>query len=528
MTNSIAEFEDADVFLVTGSNTTAQHPLIGSRIINACERGAKLILIDPREIPLAAFAVLHLRQTIGSDIAVLNGLMNVIIAEDLYDRAFVESRTEGFDALRETVARYTPAVVERITGIAAADLARAARLYAGADRAMLAYAMGITQHVSGTDTVKACANLAMLAGHIGKPCSGVNPLRGQNNVQGACDMGGLPAVFSGYQSVADEGVRKKFEQAWGVADLPGQPGLTLGGMLEAARKGSLKALYVMGENPRLSDPNLGSVDLALASLDFLVVQDIFLSETAAMADVVLPAACFAEKDGTYTNTERRVQLSRRAVDPPGQARPDWEIIAGLCARCGLKPGYGSPAQVMEEIRGLTPSYGGISHERLAAGFGLQWPCTDPGHPGTAILHQGRFTRGRGSFQPTEYTPEAEGPDRDFPFTLTTGRIYYQFHTGTMTRRVSLLEREAPEPLLEIHPEDAAGLGVRPGDLVEVASRRGSIRLKAEVTARVPRRVLFTTFHFHEAQVNLLTSPAHDRTCGIPELKECAVTVRRCP
>ncbi len=528
MTNSICEFEDADLFLVTGSNTTAQHPLIGSRIINAVERGAKLILIDPREIPLAAFAELHLRQNIGTDIAVLNGLMNVIIEENLYDRQFVADRTEGFEALKAAVSRYTPAVVEMITGISAADLTRAARMYARADKAMLAYAMGITQHITGTDNVKACANIAMLTGHVGRPSTGVNPLRGQNNVQGACDMGGLPGVFSGYQPVSDEAARKKFERAWGVEGLPAQAGLTLGGMLEAGRKGALKALYVMGENPRISDPNLGSVDLALSSLDLLIVQDIFMSETAALADVVLPAACFAEKGGTYTNTERRVQLTQRAVTAPGQARADWEIIADLCRRCGLEAPYTHPGQIMEEIRSVTPSYGGITHERLSKTYGLQWPCPNREHPGTAFLHSAQFTRGKGSFQPSDFTPQGEATDQDFPFTLTTGRIYCQFHTGTMSRRVDLLEREAPEPLVEIHPEDAAKLGIRKNDLVEVSSRRGSIRLKADVTTRVPRKVLFTTFHFHEAQVNLLTNPACDRTSGIPELKECAAAIRRCP
>jgi formate dehydrogenase alpha subunit len=527
MTNSISEFEDADLFLVTGSNTTAQHPLIGSRIINAVERGAKLILIDPREIPLAAFAELHLQQTIGTDIAVLNGLMNIIIQENLYDREFVEARTEGFEALKKAVGRYTPSVVELISGIRPAALIRAAEMYARADKAMLAYAMGITQHVTGTDNVKACANLAMLTGHVGRPSTGVNPLRGQNNVQGACDMGGLPGVFSGYQPVADEAARKKFENAWGVKGLSERPGLTLGGMLEACRKGDLKALYVMGENPRMSDPNLGSVDMALSSLDLLIVQDIFLSETAALADVVLPAACFAEKGGTYTNTERRVQLSSRAVAPPGQARPDWEIIADLCRLFGLEAAYSNPAEIMQEISSLTPSYGGICHGRLAMTHGLQWPCPNRDHPGTSLLHSGQFTRGRGSFQPSDFVPHSEAPDQAFPFTLSTGRIYCQFHTGTMSRRIGLLEREAPEPLVEIHPEDAAPLGIRTNDLVEVSSRRGAIRLKAEVTSRVPRKVLFTTFHFHEAQVNLLTNPACDRIAGIPELKECAAAIRRC-
>lgn len=527
MTNSINEFDDADLFFVIGSNTTAQHPLIGSRIINAVEQGSRLLLFDPREIPLAQFATLHLKQNLSTEVALLNGIMNVIIQEDLYDRLYVETRTEGFEELKKLLARYTPKVVEQITGVRASDLYRAAVMYAQADKAMIVYAMGITQHVAGTDNVKTLANLAMLTGHVGRPSTGVNPLRGQNNVQGACDMGGLPGVFTGYQRVSDPAGVKKFEDAWGVKGLNTKPGLTITGMLNAAHNGTLKGLYVMGENPLMSDPDITHVEHALSNLDFLVVQDIFLSETAALADVVLPAACFAEKDGTYTNTERRVQLARSAVNPPGEARPDWKIIADLSTRLGHPADYQSPTDIMKEICALTPSYGGISHERLSRSHGLQWPCPNEEHPGTVYLHRDQFTKGKGSFLPCEFRPAAETPDEEYDFFLTTGRIYYQYHTGTMTRRIDLLEREAPEPLVEINPEDAKKLGIRNNDMVELESRRGSLHIKAEVTSRVPKRVLFSTFHFREAPINRLTTPAFDPVAEIPELKGCAVKIRRC-
>lgn len=527
MTNSINDFDDADLFLVTGSNTTEQHPLIGSRIINAKQRGAQLLIIDPREIPLAKFADLHLRQNIGTDVAVLNGMMNVIIEEDLYDKGFVETRTENFEQLKEVVSKYPPKVVEKISGISTVDLKKAARMYAKADKAMIAYAMGITQHTTGVDNVKTCANLAMLTGHLGRASVGVNPLRGQNNVQGACDMGGLPNVYSAYQPVIDAAVKKKFEDAWKVEGLDDKVGLTITDMMIAAQKGDLKALYVMGENPLMSDPDTSHIEQALSSLDFLVVQDIFLSETAQKADVVLPAASFAEKDGTYTNTERKVQLGAKAVSPPGQARADWQIICDISNLAGYPMNYESPADVLREINALTPSYGGITYERLSHGHGLPWPCPTVEHPGTPFLHKDKFSKGLGTFMPCEFKPPAEVPDEEFNFMLTTGRIYYHYHTGTMTRRVSILDREAPEALLEIHPEDAKKLGIRNRDKVEISSRRGSVEMKAEITDKVPQKVVFSTFHFREASINILTNSAFDPVAKIPEYKACAVKIRRC-
>ena len=527
MTNSIGEFEDADLFLVTGSNTTAQHPLIGSRMINAVERGAKLLLIDPREIPLARFAALHLRQNIGTDVAVLNGMMNIIIEEGIFDREYVENRTEGFEALKTLVSRYSPRVVEKISGIDRHDLEKAARMYAATGKAMIVYAMGITQHTTGTDNVKSCANLAMLTGHVGKPSTGVNPLRGQNNVQGACDMGALPNVFSGYQPVADAAARKKFEDAWGVSGLDDKPGLTIGDMMTAALRGEVRALYVMGENPMMSDPDTSHIEQALASLDFLVVQDIFLTETAAKADVVLPAASFAERDGTYSNTERRVQLSRQAIPPPGLARPDWKIICEVSRLAGYPMDYSSTADIMKEINLLTPSYAGITYPRLETSHGLQWPCPNEEHPGTVYLHRDRFSKGQGTFLPCDFRPVAETPDEEYDFMLTTGRIYFHYHTGSMTRRISLLAREAPEATVEIHPEDAKHLGIRNNDMIEITSRRGSVKARAEVTTCVPKKVVFSTFHFHESPINVLTNPALDPSAKIPEYKGCAVKVRRC-
>lgn len=526
MTNSIGEFEDADLFLVIGSNTTAQHPLIGTRIINAKEKGAKIILIDPREIQLASFADLYLRHNIGSDVAVLNGLMNIIIEEGIYDKEFVKSKTEGFDELKKVVSRYTPRVVEKISGIDAQDLRKAALMYATTDKAMLVYAMGITQHATGTDNVKSCANLAMLTGHVGRASTGVNPLRGQNNVQGACDMGALPNVFSGYQKVTDEAVRNKFEQAWGVDKLSDKVGLTIIDMMEGAEKGDVKALYIMGENPIMSDPDSHHVEISLSNLEFIVVQDIFLSESARFADVVLPAASFAEKTGTYTNTERRVQLAHKAIDPPGKARPDWEILCKLSTISGYPMDYKSTADILKEINSLTPSYAGITYERLKKGQCIQWPCPDEKHPGTRYLHKDKFSKGIGTFIPCEFKPVSEPPDEEYNFLLTTGRVYYQYHTGTMSRRVNILEREAPRPYVEINPEDAKKLGIRANDMVEVVSRRGSIRLKAEITQRVPRRVVFATFHFNEAPVNVLTNPVYDPISKIPEYKGCAVKIRR--
>ena len=505
MSNSIDCVDRAGLILVIGSNTTEQHPLIGSRILAAARRGARLIVADNRRIRLSRHADLHLRHKNGSDVALLNAMMQVIIAEGLADRAFVDSRTENYQALAEAVADWTPERAAAVTGLAAEQIVAAARLFAVSKPAMIVYSMGITQHSHGVDNVRCVAALAMLTGNLGRPGAGVNPLRGQNNVQGGCDMGALPDVFSGYQKVADAAVREKFARAWGVPQLPENPGLPLTHAMDAAADGRLQAMFVMGENPILSDPDQAHARHALESLEFLAVQDIFLSETAALADVVLPAACYAEKDGTFTNTERRVQRLRKAIEPPGEARADWEIICALAERAGYHGmRYAGPDEIMAEIAGLTPSYGGIFYDRLDP-HGLQWPCPDQNHPGTPVLHLEHFTRGLGRFVPVAYRPSAESPDAEFPFVLTTGRTYFHWHTGTMTRRTHLLDREEASAFVEMHPTDAAALAVRDGELVSVASRRGEISVRARVTDMVVPGVLFIPFHFAEGAANALTN-----------------------
>ncbi|HDO35712.1 MAG TPA: formate dehydrogenase subunit alpha, partial [Nitrospirae bacterium] len=447
MTNSIHEIADARLLFVIGSNTTEQHPMIGMQMRDAVDRGATLIVADPRRTQIADFAHIHLRHRSGTDVALIMSIMNVIINEGLVDVDFVRRRTENFDSFEEKLRKYPPQLVEEITGVKAGDIRRVARIYAMEKRSMIFYAMGITQHVTGVDNVRACANLVMLTGHIGLPMSGINPLRGQNNVQGACDMGALPNVYSGYQTVTNPRARRKFQRAWGKR-LPQRAGLTVMDMMDRAYEGKLKAMYVMGENPLLSDPDLAHVREAAGRLDFLVVQDIFLNETSAYADVVLPAAAFAEKDGTYTNTERRVQLIRKAVEPRGEARADWEIICDLSIRMGYEMSYRGTYEIMEEIALLTPSYGGTLHYRLEEGFGLQWPCMSREHPGTPYLHRRAFAKGLGTFITIEYLPPDEPPDEEYPFLLTTGRLYFLYHTGTMCRRTVVLNREEPECFVE--------------------------------------------------------------------------------
>jgi len=525
MTNSIDELRDTELILLTGSNTSENHPVIAYRIREAVRRGARLIIFDPRKIPLVRDAWLWCRQKPGTDVAWINGLMHIIIKEGLEDKKFIEERTEGFEELKNLVEAYTPERVEKITGIPKEKLYQSARAYARAERASIVYSMGITQHTTGTDNVKSLANLAMLCGHIGKPGTGVNPLRGQNNVQGACDLGALPNVFSGYQRVDNDELRTKFEQAWGV-ELPSQPGLTVVEMMNSAIDGKIKAMYIMGENPMISDPDLNHVKEALEKLEFLVVQDIFLTETAQLADVVLPGACFAEKTGTFTNTERRVQLLHQAIDPPGEARQDWEIICELAGRLGYQMGYASPSAIMEEIRQLTPQYGGISYRRLEQGEQLHWPCPNQDHPGTKILHQGKFTRGKGKFFPVEFIEPAEKPDKNYPFVLTTGRILYHFHTGTMTRKSQGLNQIVPGPYVELNPDDAKKLRIKDASKVRVKSRRGQIVVTAKITDRVDEGVVFIPFHFYEGAANVLTNPALDPQAKIPELKVCAVKVEK--
>lgn len=522
MTNTIGDIEQADVILVTGSNTTENHPVLSSFVKRAkAYKNAKLIVVDPRRIKLAAMADKWLRQNLGTDVAWINGMMHVIIKEALYDKQFVGNRTEGFEELKATVEKYTPEYVEEITGIPAADLAEAARLYAKADAASILYCMGITQHISGTDNVKSLANLAMLCGHMGKPGTGVNPLRGQNNVQGACDMGGLPNVLTAYQPVTDDAALKRMEDAWNVAGLSNKVGLTATKMSPAAHDGILKALYVIGENPLVSDADLNHAEKSLANLDLLVVQDIFMTETAKMADVVFPTRSFAEKDGTFANTERRVQRVRKAIDPPGQARYDWEITCDIAKRMGYNMHYENSREIMEEISRVTPSYAGINYDRIED-VGLHWPCPDTNHPGTPILHGEKFTRGIGKFHAIDYRPPAESVDEEYPMFLTTGRVIYQYHTGTMTRKSPGINEKAPECFVEISSKDAEKFGLKDQTMVDIASRRGSIHARLKVSDMAVDGTLFIPFHFAEAAANKLTNAELDPISGIPEYKVCAV------
>ncbi len=525
MTNSIHEIGDAACILAIGTNTTVAHPVIALEIKRAVFNGGKLIVANPREIGLVRFADLWLRHNPGTDVALLMGMMRVIVDEGLLDSSFIEERCENFDAFKESLKDFGLDSVERITGVPGEKLAEAARMYATNKPATLLYAMGITQHSHGTDNVLATANLAMLTGNIGKPSTGVNPLRGQNNVQGACDLGALPNVYPGYQAVADPAIRKKFEAAWGCSLNP-SPGLTLTEIFGAADKGQIKAVYLIGENPVLSDPDANHVKESLKALEFLVVQDIFLSETAQLADIVLPSVSFAEKDGTFTNTERRVQRVRKAIEPVGDSRPDWQITCQIAQRMGAKGfDFEHPSQIMDEIASLTPSYGGINYSRLEDG-GLQWPCPTQEHPGTPILHSQQFPRGKGRFTPLEYKPPMELPDNEYPLILTSERSLYHFHTGTMTRKVKGLNIILGEELVEINPSDASALGIADGEMVKVTSRRGEITAKAKVTEASPAGVVSMDFHFAESPINQLTSPALDPVAKIPELKVCAVRVEK--
>ncbi len=525
MTNSISEIKDAKILFVIGSNTTEQHPMIAMHMLDAVNRGALLIVADPRRNMIAELAHVHLKHKSGTDVALLNSITNVIINEGLVDIDFIKRRTENFDEFEKVIKYYTPQIGESITGVPADDIRKVARLYAMENRSMLFFAMGITQHVTGVDNVRACANLTMLTAHVGHAISGLNPLRGQNNVQGSCDMGALPEVYSGYQSVRDITKRKKFENTWGTK-LPLNPGLTLMEMLRASHENKLKAMYIMGENPVISDPDSRHTVEALKKLKFLVVQDIFITETTRLADVVLPAASFAEKDGTFTNTERRVQKIRKAVKPVGDSKPDWRIICEISKKMGYDMDYNAPHEIMEEIALLTPSYRGILHHRLDESFGIQWPCTDVNHPGTQFLHRKKFARGLGSFIPVHYIPPDEQPDKKYPLVLTTGRNYFQYHTGTMTRRTATLEREQPECLVEINSEDSKALGIKNREKIKVSTRRGSIEAIANITDKIIRGTIFIPFHFFEASANLLTNPALDPEAKIPEYKVCAAKVEK--
>jgi len=526
MTNSLDDICQAKCILAIGTNTTEAHPIIGMDIRKAVrEGGTKLIVANPLEIDLVRDADLWLQHHAGTDVALLMGIMKQIVDEYLMDLNFIEERCENYESFKESLQDYPLDMVVDVTGVPREKIIQAARMYAINSPASILYTMGITQHTHGTDNVMALANLAMLTGNVGKPGSGVNPLRGQNNVQGACDVGALPNVYPGYQSVADENVREKFEAAWG-AQLNPNVGKTLTEIIPAAGDGLIKAIYLMGENPYLSDPDSKHVREAFRKLDFFVVQDIFLSETALMADVVLPAASFAEKDGTFSNTERRVQRVRKAIEPPGISQPDWWITSQIARRMRASGfDFEDASQVMEEIASVTPSYGGINYKRLEEGS-LQWPCATEDHPGTCILHTELFSRGKGHFVPLEYRPSAELPDDEYPLVLTTDRSLFHFHTGTMTRKVKGLNIFHHEELVAINPADAVPLEITDGDIIRVFSRRGEVTAKADVTEAAPKGTIAMTFHFAETPTNEITNPALDPISKIPEYKVAAVRVEK--
>ena len=526
MTNSIGEIGQADMLFVIGSNTTEAHPVIAMEMKRAKLAGATLVVADPRAIWLAGFADRHLMLKPGTDVWLLNAMAHVIVAEGLTDAEFIEQNTEGFQAVADAVADYTPEEAERVTGVPADDIRWVARKYATTEKAGIYYTLGITEHTHGTDNVYALANLVLMTGHLGKPSAGMNPLRGQNNVQGANDAGATPVFLPGYQWVTDEQARRKFDAAWGVT-MGATPGLNLNEMMKEVGKG-VRGMFVMGEDIVLSEPDACGLEVRMDELDFVVVQDIFLNETCKWADVVLPAACFAEKDGVFTNSERRVQRVRQAVQAPGEARADWRILMDLANAVG-GPGagweYAGPADVYAEMAALAPKFAGISHARLDAEGGLQWPCETPDHPGTVYLHEGGVLRGKGLFQAVRYRPSAELPDATYPLSLSTGRTLYHYNADTQTRRDAGLDEKQPEAFIEIHPDDAAAREIDDGQLVEVVTRRGRVRVQAMFSVQVRQGCIWMPFHFVEARANVLTLPDGDEVTGTAEYKVCAAQVR---
>lgn len=526
MTNSVGEIEGADCIFVIGSNTSGQHPMVASKMMRAKAKGSKLVVIDPRKIPITEYADLFLQLNPGTNTALINGLIHSIIEKGLADETFIANRTEGFAELKEKVKAYPLKEVSRITGVSPDLIEKAALYYGEANNAMVFYTMGVTQHTSGTDQVKSVANLAMVTGNLGRPSTGVNPLRGQNNVQGACDMGALPNVFSGYQQVADAKVLNSFRNAWQLS-VPEKPGLTIVEMIKAAKTGAIKAMMIVGENPMLTDPDSTQVRQGLENLEFLVVQEIFLTETAKLAHVVLPAASYAEKEGTFTATDRRVQRVRKAIEPIGESKPDWQIICELAQKMGVQGfDYAGPQEIMKEISAVTPSYRGISYERLDRGEVLQWPCLNGAHPGTPILHREKFTRGKGLFHAIDYTPPGESPDEEFPYLLTTGRVPFHFHGGSMTRRIEQLDKEVPTGFVNIHPHDATTLGIKDGDMIKMTSRRGEITIQAKIADDVVPGVVYVPMHFAECAANVLTDAKLDPVSKIPGYKVCGVKVSK--
>ncbi len=524
MTNSIPEIRDADFLFVIGSNTTEAHPIIAMEMKRAVRRGAKLAVADPRAIRLTELADWHLQLKPGSDVWLLNAMAHVIVTEGLEDREWLEANTENFEAVRETVLRYPPEEAEKVTGVPAEMIREVARAYAGTRKAGIYYTLGITEHTCGTDNVYALSNLVLMTGHLGIRSAGLNPLRGQNNVQGANDAGATPVFYPGYQWAEDQDIRDKFTAAWGVKQSD-TTGLNLNEMMKAMTDKRLRGLFLMGEDIVISEPNVERVEVAMNGLEFVVVQDIFLNESCRYADVILPAACFAEKDGVFANSDRRVQRIRKAVDPPGQARADWEILLDLMRRAGLEqPAYKHPGEIYAELASLAPKFAGISYDRIEREGGLQWPVESADAPSSEYLHKGGVLRGKGLFQAVEYSPPFEQSDADYPLVLSTGRTLYHYNAATQTRRSVGLSDKQPEAFVEVHPGDAYRLGIEDGQLVDVVSRRGRVRCRAMISRQVRRHAIWMPFHFPEARTNYLTTDAGDKVTGTGEYKVCAAKI----
>jgi len=525
MTNSIPEIREADVLFVIGSNTTEAHPIIAMEMKRAVRRGAKLIVADPRAIWLSEIADIYMQLAPGTDVWLLNAMAHVIISEGLTADAFIRDHTENFAAVREAVETYSPEEAEKVTGVPAESIRQAARLYATTRKAGIYYTLGITEHSHGTDNVYALANLVLMTGHLGVRSAGMNPLRGQNNVQGANDAGASPVFYPGYQRVSDPAAQAKFSLAWGRRMSP-HDGMNLNVMMKTLGDG-IKGLYIMGEDVVLSEPNTAKIEKGMNALDFVVVQDIFFNETCRYADVVFPASCFAEKDGVFTNSDRRVQRVRKAVEPPGQARADWEILCDLARAVGYPmPHYGSPAEIYAEMASLSPKFSGISHDRIEHEGGLQWPCETPDHPGTPTLHGDGPLKGKASFQGVTYRPSLELADDEWPFVLSTGRTLYHYNAATQTRRDSGPVLKQPENFVEMHPRDARRLGIEDGERVAVSSRRGKVQAVVVATRKMRRGCIWMPLHFAENMANYLTNDAGDAVTGTAEYKVCASRVEK--
>ena len=528
MTNPIADIEKADFLLVVGSNTTVSHPLIARRMVRALKKGAQIAVVDPVKTGIARLAYYYLPLSPGSDIPLFMGMAKVILEKGLHNREFIEKYTEGFEEFKRELLRISMDEVVRITGVPKDLIEEVAVKYATSRASSIVYCLGVTEHITGTENVMSLANLALLTGHIGREGTGVNPLRGQNNVQGASDLGVLADSLPGYKNPLDPTDKEPFEREWGV-NLSTTPGLAIPEFPQAIEEGKIRGMYIIGEDPALTDPDTSKVQSALSKLEFLVVQDVYMTETASLANIVLPAALWAEKDGTFTNTERRIQRIRKVVDPPGEAKPDWEILTLLAGRMGYDWNYNDPSEIMDEIARLVPLYGGISYDRLKEGWGISWPVPDRNHPGTPRLYEDlnfKTKSGKGVFNIVRYRPPFDVPDDEYPLYLTTGRHGFHWHVASMTGRSPTLKREYPRSYVLMNRKDMERFNLKRGDRVKIISRRGKIEAFIEEGEPKPG-VLFMPLHFKEAPVNILTPAVMDPLSRMPDFKGAAVRLEKC-